>query len=757
MIELDPPAALVEASSSMTAAGPGRSARKAPIQVLSPVAGTAPTTLSRGKVVEHDLTMPADYTLAFDIQPTGTERDWASIVHYTNGGNDSRMPGIWFWPGTTKLHVVVGPRNHDINPDYSLPLNQWSSVRVQVAGATAKITVNGRDFDYTGLPARPASTGVTLYAADPWYPAARASIRAAAGPLFSKGSFGTTTLRRADFNARVHDALAAADQEGKIAVIRRECARCGAQHRDVYYKRLTGKTTFDAYGLLLETWSSTNNALNKDFALYSSLADAANDRNAWKFCNYNDRGVAFPRDCGPSWGVGGQWNSLTRGGQADVRFTLEAAHRPAGQPSADDAYVRGGRESDLLALIDDFKLSSIHNLIKAVQDGDHHQARRAACKVLSPAENVLSRFISELAIATNAAVEVGFSTSVTALLFNADWGLSLIWGEAGQFACAENTGFGADLELLGVSIGVGVSISPARFMGGWSTVGAEMNNPDVCVSLSWDFGGVGVAGTMQINPDRSVFGSDGLDSDSGRRRIAESAKASVSDATNGGTGMTLETLPRAIFDGLQATAGAYGVTSVGIEVGVDVGVLDKVLEVVTAGVLIALPGITVTACAQELLYCEGTGCDNKVMLEPWNDGTLCGLGTTCTRCNNKAKYWYSKALTACGNEPKWGDGTICAVGTSCNACQNTATFWPGKFITACGNEPKWNDGTLCALGTTCNQCKNTATYWPSKVSTRCGNEPCWGRGTVCGGGTTCNSCCNGSEGPWYWFGIQKCK
>lgn len=71
--------------------------------------------------------------------------------------------------------------------------------------------------------------------------------------------------------------------------------------------------------------------------------------------------------------------------------------------------------------------------------------------------------------------------------------------------------------------------------------------------------------------------------------------------------------------------------------------------------------------------------------------------------------------------------------------------------------PEWNDGTLCALGTTCNQCKNKATYWPSKVSTRCGNAPCWGRGTVCGGGTTCNSCCNGSEGKWYWFGVQKCK
>jgi hypothetical protein len=145
----------------------------------SPVLGAAPVALSRGKVVERDLTMPADFTLAFDIHPTGYEQNWASIVHYTDSDNNNRVPGIWFWPGTTKLHVVVGPNNHHINPDYSLPLNQWTSVRVQVAGATAKITIDGRDFDYTGLPARPAVTsGVTLYAADPWYPAARASIRA---------------------------------------------------------------------------------------------------------------------------------------------------------------------------------------------------------------------------------------------------------------------------------------------------------------------------------------------------------------------------------------------------------------------------------------------------------------------------------------------------------------------------------------------------------------------------------------------------
>jgi hypothetical protein len=149
-----------------------------------------------------------------------------------------------------------------------------------------------------------------------------------AAQLFAKGSLGELTLSQADFNARVHAALAAAGTTGEVVVIRRECARCGPQHRDVYYKRLTDKTTFDAHGLLLETWSSANNVLNRDFALYSSLDDAANGWNAWSFCNYDDQGVAFPRDCGPSGSVGWQWNSLTRGGQGDVRFTLVTAEAP---------------------------------------------------------------------------------------------------------------------------------------------------------------------------------------------------------------------------------------------------------------------------------------------------------------------------------------------------------------------------------------------------------------------------------------------
>ena len=88
------------------------------------------------------------------------------------------------------------------------------------------------------------------------------------------------------------------------------------------YKRKTMLLSFKPYSYLVQTWSSRNNVLNRDFELYSSFADAAAGRNKWQFCNYDDNGVGFPRDCGPTKPVGGRWTSWGRGGQRNVAFYI---------------------------------------------------------------------------------------------------------------------------------------------------------------------------------------------------------------------------------------------------------------------------------------------------------------------------------------------------------------------------------------------------------------------------------------------------
>ena len=71
--------------------------------------------------------------------------------------------------------------------------------------------------------------------------------------------------------------------------------------------------TILALFVLPETWRDQKNQLGIDFALYDSIGDARKNRIAWTFCNYNDRDVGYPRDCGKQGGVGNTWFSMPGG------------------------------------------------------------------------------------------------------------------------------------------------------------------------------------------------------------------------------------------------------------------------------------------------------------------------------------------------------------------------------------------------------------------------------------------------------------
>ena len=135
--------------------------------------------------------------------------------------------------------------------------------------------------------------------------------------------------------------------------------------------------------------------------------------------------------------------------------------------------------------------------------------------------------------------------------------------------------------------------------------------------------------------------------------------------------------------------------------------------------------------------------------DQYEDGTRCLLGTSCNKCRNPVTYWYAKAFTACGSEPKYSDGTICLLGTSCNQCENEHSFWPTKFTWACGDMPCFDDGTVCLQGTTCKECcSGESSFWASKFTFACGDMPCWDDGTICLAGTTCKECCSGKYSFW---------
>jgi len=64
------------------------------------------------------------------------------------------------------------------------------------------------------------------------------------------------------------------------------------------------------------------------------------------------------------------------------------------------------------------------------------------------------------------------------------------------------------------------------------------------------------------------------------------------------------------------------------------------------------------------------------------DGTVCGAGTTCNLCCNKA---YNAFGTQCGGTC-YPDGTPCGIGTTCNLCCSGNTTVLG-FLGTCGTSP----------------------------------------------------------------------
>ncbi len=117
----------------------------------------------------------------------------------------------------------------------------------------------------------------------------------------------------------------------EVPIVRRVCPSCKSDsHKDIYYRRLTPiPEGFDLLDTLMNNWFSADNLLGVDFSLHSTYLDAFLGTNGWKFCNYDDAGVGFPRDCGPEENtpVGFQWNSYYHnGGDANYHAFLLPAN-----------------------------------------------------------------------------------------------------------------------------------------------------------------------------------------------------------------------------------------------------------------------------------------------------------------------------------------------------------------------------------------------------------------------------------------------
>ena len=68
---------------------------------------------------------------------------------------------------------------------------------------------------------------------------------------------------------------------------------------------------FSAYKQMACEWTETDNKGGTDFKIYSSLADAIADTNAWsEYGGFGSTDVGFPGTSGPSSASSGQYSSI---------------------------------------------------------------------------------------------------------------------------------------------------------------------------------------------------------------------------------------------------------------------------------------------------------------------------------------------------------------------------------------------------------------------------------------------------------------
>ena len=129
-----------------------------------------------------------NYCLKFIIKPTGTYPQWSNVLHSTISNRDccsenDRVPGIWFIPNSTRLHVRVPTSttwNDGINTN-KLPMNK--DTMVMVKADPEKLTVqfhDGNNLFYNMSKYQSGRRGVgnsRFYLSDPWYEPAKCVIK----------------------------------------------------------------------------------------------------------------------------------------------------------------------------------------------------------------------------------------------------------------------------------------------------------------------------------------------------------------------------------------------------------------------------------------------------------------------------------------------------------------------------------------------------------------------------------------------------
>ena len=130
--------------------------------------------------------LPTEYAVQFEITPTARVGGWTNIIHITaTGGNccdyGDRIPAIWFYDRSTQLLVIdghgeFGDADHECPVTDQLPLQKTTTVRVEMLHTVVDVYYNDVKKCTERRADRKEFSKAMVWAADPWYNAAKAQL-----------------------------------------------------------------------------------------------------------------------------------------------------------------------------------------------------------------------------------------------------------------------------------------------------------------------------------------------------------------------------------------------------------------------------------------------------------------------------------------------------------------------------------------------------------------------------------------------------
>jgi hypothetical protein len=91
-----------------------------------------------------------EYTIEFMINPRSASSTWRTVVFFTSGNGDVRIPAIWLHPGGNypRLHIRHSTRNFPYGGGFNttenaMTYNEWSHIVVVISKTGGRVYVNG--------------------------------------------------------------------------------------------------------------------------------------------------------------------------------------------------------------------------------------------------------------------------------------------------------------------------------------------------------------------------------------------------------------------------------------------------------------------------------------------------------------------------------------------------------------------------------------------------------------------------------------